>query len=125
MRWRQVVAIAIIGGLAGLLLATAKPGRDACSQAGPVHSVVIRGGKVTPEHTQAVLCQRLTITNLDTQARLMAFGIHSDHVPYDGVSERLLHQGQSLTVTLTQPGVFIFHDHLDDAVEGSFSVAKP
>jgi len=106
--------------------------QDRTAQAGPAcssgahanHRVVIQQGKVTPEHTTAPRCDTLTITNLDSTGRLLAFGPHEHHVPYDGVAERVVSKGQSLTVTLVQAGNFRFHDHLHDEVQGTFTVTS-
>lgn len=92
---------------------------------GPVHTVMIQAGKVMPPHIEAKLCDRLRITNLDPQVRLLAFGKHESHVSYDGISEKLLDQGQSLQVTLGSRGTYLFHDHEDDNARGSFTVTDP
>ncbi|HEV7454481.1 MAG TPA: hypothetical protein VGO07_04435 [Candidatus Saccharimonadales bacterium] len=89
------------------------------------HRVVIQNDTVTPSNTQASLCDTLTITDLDGKKRLIAFGPHDDHVAYDGVQEKELSKGQSLTVTLVQAGSFRFHDHTQDEVQGTFSVNTP
>jgi hypothetical protein len=89
---------------------------------GDVHKVVIRNGIVSPAHTEAAECDRLALTSLDNQQRLMAFGRHESHISYNGVSERLLSQGQSLTVTLVKDGTYLFHDHSQDEVRGTFTV---
>ena len=88
------------------------------------HHVVFRDNMVLPEHTTARLCDTLTITNEDPQLRLAAFGPHARHISYDGISERALRQGQSLTVTLIKAGNFTFHDHINDLLRGSFTVEK-
>lgn len=98
---------------------------DSCTKSGPVHTVIIHENLVNPQYTKASRCDRLTITNRDKVARLMAFGNHDRHQAYDGVTEELLKQGQSLTVTLNQTGTFVFHDHLHDEVRGSFTVTQP
>ncbi len=95
---------------------------NACPRSGAVHSVLIKKGVVTPYNTVAKRCDILAITNLDDKSRLMAFGEHSHHQPYDGVEEKLLSKDQTWRVKLTQTGNFHFHDHLDDAVQGTFSV---
>ncbi len=94
------------------------------TRAAHVYHVVMQDEKATPQHTLAKLCDKLVITNLDPKERLVAFGPHEHHVSYDGVSERILAQGQSLTITLIQPGTFYFHDHTDDIVNGTFTVAN-
>lgn len=95
-----------------------------CSTVNTDHQVIIEHDKMTPDHVTAPLCDRLTITNKDDTNRLMAFGPHEHHVAYDGVTERLLGPGQSLTVTFNQAGTFGFHDHLHDEVRGTFTVTK-
>jgi hypothetical protein len=89
-----------------------------------VHKVIIQNNKVIPVNTVAPLCDTLTITNLDDKERLMAFGLHEHHVPYDGTTAKILIQGQSLTVTLVQAGNFRFHDHWHDEIQGTFTVTK-
>jgi len=97
-----------------------------CTTTGVAHTVTIANGEVSPQHTDAALCDTLTILSKDNRIRLMAFGAHDDHQPYDGVGEKTLEQNQSFTVTLDQAGTFTFHDHLDDRVQGTFTVAtKP
>lgn len=95
-----------------------------CKVQGAHHVATIQDGIVMPEHTQAKLCDTLTITNSDNTGRLMAFGVHEDHVQYDGVTEQMLHQGDSFTVTLNRSGTYTFHDHLHDEVIGDFTVVK-
>jgi hypothetical protein len=88
------------------------------------HAVVIRQAVVTPSHTTAHRCDSLTITNRDDTNRLMAFGVHEHHTPYDGLEEKLLGKNQSLRITLDKTGDFRFHDHLHDEVEGTFTVTR-
>ena len=95
-----------------------------CGPNQTTHQVVISAGKATPTFTQAKLCEHLTITNNDGQLYLMAFGEHQDHLAYDGVIEKLLAQNESLSVQLVQAGTFVFHDHLQDKVQGVFTVSQ-
>lgn len=93
-----------------------------CAAIGKNHIATMQHGTVTPVHIDGVRCDTLTIVNQDAVVRLVAFGPHDNHVPYDGIAERLLNQGQRFTVTLVQTGSFRFHDHLHDEVQGTFSV---
>lgn len=94
-----------------------------CDSPGAKQYIVsIQRNKVLPSHTNAALCGRLTIVNRDDRSRLIAFGVHDSHRPYDGVEERVLSKDQQMTVTLNQSGDFMFHDHFDDAVKGTFTV---
>lgn len=95
-----------------------------CRTHGASLVVTIKDDRMSTTHVDASLCDTLTITNDDPVLRLMAFGPHDHHEPYDGVAERVLSQGQSLTVTLNQTGTYLFHDHLHDEIEGSFTVVK-
>jgi hypothetical protein len=87
-----------------------------------VHTVIIENSKATPSHVNALRCDTLTIINHDTAQYMIAFGFHEKHVPYDGIEEKMLGKDGSLTVTLIQAGSFRFHDHINDVVEGTFSV---
>lgn len=86
------------------------------------YRMAINNSKVQPAYITGKLCDTLTITNNDATTRLIAFGPHEDHVPYDGVTERILTKGQSFTITLNKPGSYHWHDHLHDEVEGYFAV---
>jgi hypothetical protein len=119
-----VLAIGFVGGVIALTTAYsrhANADKD-CGQKGANHSVIIKNDKVDPDHTDGKRCDTMTITNRDDESRLLAFGLHEDHVPYDGVAERLLAKNQSLTITLNQTGSFRFHDHEHDEVQGTFTV---
>lgn len=93
-----------------------------CTGKHAVHQVVIEDDKVRPQRTAAKRCDTLTITNLDDQDRIVAFGQHERHVAYDGVTERYLNYKGKFSVTLIQPGDFRFHDHEQDEVQGTFTV---
>jgi hypothetical protein len=97
---------------------------DGCLPTSIHHKVMIKDGVVSPKNTVAHKCETLTITNLDTTQRVMAFGQHDHHITYDGVTEKPLIKNQSLTVTLLQTGDFRFHDHANDEVQGTFSVTN-
>ncbi|HZL08011.1 MAG TPA: hypothetical protein VFC50_02350 [Candidatus Dormibacteraeota bacterium] len=99
---------------------------DAKCQAGKHndHIVLIKNNAMVPERTEASLCDKLTIVNKDPTLRLVAFGPHEHHVAYDGVTERPLEPGESLTIVLIHAGTYAFHDHLEDIAQGSFTVAE-
>lgn len=127
----SIIICLIIAVGCGILAVKLSPGyfnhlspeaRQGCAPQVKDHKVVIQNDKVSPEYTTAPKCDMLTITNLDNKYRLIAFGPHDNHVPYDEVTERLLSKGQSFTVTLNQTGTFSFHDHLHDEVQGTFTV---
>lgn len=86
--------------------------------------VEIKNDKVTPQTTNGKLCDTLTITNDDNITRIIAFGPHEHHVAYDGVTDRVLHKNESLSITFNQTGSFHFHDHEHDEVQGYFNVKK-
>lgn len=132
MRSKIIIIVALVLGI-GLgvggvhLLNTKSVADKMCSK--PVasaesHDMMIMDGKVEPDHVKAKLCDTLTITNMDSEAREIAFGPHDDHVPYDGVAEKVLNKDQSLTITLNEAGSYHWHDHLHDEVEGFFDVTK-
>lgn len=121
-----IVAILLVAGaLAALFHNSGNASTNICNnKTGVTHQVVIQNSQVQPQRTYGKLCDKMTITNRDNIQRLIAFGPHEHHTPYDGVTERLLSQNQSLTVTLNQAGNFRFHDHIHDVVQGYFTVSK-
>lgn len=129
MRFRTSVSVTllvlvVIGGALAVGLSAGKTPPSGCKAAGtPAHyTMVVKDAQVLPDTIHGKQCDTLTIVNKDNLAREVAFGPHEDHVPYDGVAERVLNQGQSLTVTLNQTGSFRWHDHLHDEVQGYFTV---
>jgi plastocyanin len=88
------------------------------------HVAVIKNNKVTPAHITAPRCDTLTIVNEDGRGRLIAFGVHDNHVPYDGVAQRALSHGEQFTVTLVKTGDYLFHDHEEEEVGGTFTVTE-
>lgn len=107
--------------LGPLLSKKSEVGMVTCKSTGQNHTVTIQNDTVSPSHTNATACDTLTIIN-DDGTRLLAFGQHDRHVAYDGVREREVAQGQNLTVTLNQKGNFLFHDHDQEDVSGTFTV---
>lgn len=89
------------------------------------HEMRIDENTVSPASIQAQRCDTLVITNLDTETRLIAFGQHEKHISYNGVSETLLRKGQSITLTLGHSGEYLFHDHHNEHVKGTFTVTRP
>jgi hypothetical protein len=133
-RWRIaiiIVGIILIGGVVAFevynvtqryLASTLAAATSRCTGEHEVIRVTISHNAVAPLHSTGNLCNELIITNLDSSVRLVAFGSHDSHQPYDGVAEQLLGQGQTLKVTLNRAGNFEFHDHLHDTVVGTFTV---
>jgi len=121
-----VVAVAVVAVVGIALAVQHDTAAVACTPGANsvTHHVIIKNDTATPSHTTATLCDKLTITNEDNETREVAFGPHEEHVPYDGVAEKALRQGQSLTVTLDQAGTYRLHDHFHDEVVANFTVTK-
>lgn len=128
-RLYTLVVLLVVSSIgAALVFGLHGSGSAAACKASPIgttHRIVISGGKVVPAQTvRAVLCDRLTIVNEDAEAREIAFGPHEEHAPYDGVAEKVLSQGQALTIVFDQAGTYHWHDHVHDEVGGYFTVTK-
>lgn len=95
-----------------------------CETTGVEHKAVIKEDKISPNHIEAKLCDKLTIINDDTVKRLMAFGVHEKHIRYNGVIETLLQPGEKTTITLNTPGTYLFHDHYEESVGSNFTVTE-
>jgi plastocyanin len=122
-----VMAAAIIFGviyLSGAYLdkRSANEGIANCKSRGVTRMVVIQDSRISPEHTEASLCDTLKITNNDDQNRLVAFGTHDHHVAYNGITQELLGKDKSMKVTLNEQGTYEFHDHFEAAVAGFVTI---
>jgi len=84
--------------------------------------LTIQNDRINPAHFEGHRCDTVTITNLDDSTRIMAFGVHDSHVPYDGIGEKPLGKNQSFEFTLVKTGNFLLHDHNDEEVETNFTV---
>jgi plastocyanin len=120
------LVIVVVGAALGFGFAGGKSAAGDCRPgAGSVsHTVTITNSQVSNADVHGRMCDTLTFVNKDRLTREIAFGPHDDHVPYDGVGERVLNQGQSFTITLNQLGKYHWHDHLHDDVEGYFTVVN-
>jgi len=121
-----LLLLIVIVAVAGLFIAlSGKVNGDACKGvAGKHYTVIIHDSRVSSTHITGRLCDTMTIKNEDAVTREIGFGPHDDHVPYNGVAQRFLGQGESFTVTFDQTGSFRWHDHLHDEVISTFSVSK-
>lgn len=124
-----VVTIVLVGGVVGLaqkyLSAQEAASRSkfaTCQVHGASHTVTIKDDKASQANVTGKVCDTLTITNEDNKIRLIAFGPHENHQPYDGITEQVISQGQSVQLVLNQAGTFHWHDHTHDEVEGYFTV---
>ena len=133
MKQRSAAFGAVIVGVAGIVLVglvysvaghfLMSNNTTVCQSTGAKHIVKVENNAMVPTHTRGRLCDTLTIINEDKADMLIAFGPHEHHVAYDGVLEKLISQGQSVTVTFVKTGNYQFHDHLQDIAQGTFSVS--
>lgn len=117
-----LVVAAVIMGSVFIALHTAKQPGDCSGSTGRTYVMVIQNDVVQPQRITAARCDTLTIRNDDDVSRLIAFGNHDHHVAYDGVTEKVLIRGASLSVRLNATGEYHFHDHEHDEVQGYFTV---
>lgn len=96
----------------------------ACQGVRPNHKITIRDDKVTPIYLEAQRCDTLTFVNEAGEARKLSFGAHPQDQTYAGEDELEVRKGRNKIITLTEEGTYLFHDHTNSVVAGSFSV-KP
>jgi plastocyanin len=95
-----------------------------CNEVNKKHFVYISKNQFSPKEINAELCDSITFVNQD-KYRMIAFGQHTKHIEYDGVYEKPLEYGESFTITLNKSGEYVYHDHLQEYIGGSFTVAEP
>jgi len=115
--------LSVLGTGVGIMVVGHQSGSSACTgERRRSYSVVIRDSVQSATVIHANRCDKISFTNQDKVAREIGFGNHDDHVPYDGIAERVLNKGDSFVITLNQTGTFHWHDHLHDELNGTFSV---
>lgn len=87
------------------------------------HLVTIKDSMAAPTHIQANRCDTLTFLNKDKGERHMVFGPHPNYHKYGGEDMFVLDDTRPETITLNEPGTFIFHDHLSPHLYGHLTVA--
>jgi cytochrome o ubiquinol oxidase operon protein cyoD len=94
----------------------------ACEGVHANHKITIKNGIVSPASVEARLCDTITFFKEDDVDREITFGSHPNHGSYAGETELTLHKGRGKMITLGQPGTYQFHDHLNPATAGYFTV---
>lgn len=96
----------------------------ACVENKDNHVMTIEQGVVSPFRVDTRRCDTLTFVNEDDTARVIVFGVYPDTSSYGGMYEVTVRPGRPETITLNEPGDFIFRDQADPAVTGSFNVLQ-
>jgi cytochrome o ubiquinol oxidase subunit IV len=85
--------------------------------------ILLKDNTVTPANTDAHVCDTLIIINQDSTARNIDFGTGDKAQTYAGDSGESIRPGRSVMITLTQPGMYTFHDRVQSKMTGHFTVA--
>lgn len=96
----------------------------ACQGQHDNHQIMLMNNQVSPTIVTATKCDTLTFMNHDEQVREITFAAHPDHGSYAGDMEVVVEPGKSETITLSDPGEFQFHDHIQPEVAGQFIVSE-
>ena len=79
-------------------------------------------GTIVPNQITAKLCDKITFTNEDGDARYLMFGSFEEPEEYAGEDMLTIRNGRPKTLVLTEPGTHHFHDHSDPETTGGFTV---
>lgn len=124
-----ILSALILLGISGIVggIATARqlsrPSQP-CNATGSNHVVVFQDGQATPRSITAKKCDTLTIVSQEDTSRLIAFGAHNRHTPYNGSAERNLPARSSISLTFDTVGEYVFHDHYQESVGATFTVTN-
>jgi plastocyanin len=117
-----VIVAAGVVAVGGKMLTGHSEASTTCATTGKTIAVKIKDDVMSPRVLTVHRCDKMTITNLDPTTREIGFGEHDHHSSYDGISEKVIRQNESFTITFNKTGTFHFHDHFHDEVEGQFTV---
>lgn len=94
----------------------------ACKDILENHQIIIENNIVYPVQTYANECDTLTFINKDDEVREITFGSHPDHGFYAGIDEIIVKKGRTETITLSESGSYLYHDHMRPEINGFFIV---
>ena len=94
----------------------------ACKGQHATHKVTLKDGTIVPNQITAKLCDKITFTNEDGDARYLMFGSFEEPEEYAGEDMLTIRNGRPKTLVLTEPGTHHFHDHSDPETTGGFTV---
>lgn len=130
--FRYVVYGIIFFGAIGLLgyhivnhaLNTEKLAALPCPQIGPTNEIGIDDAVFQPRNLVIARCDQLVFVNRGHVSHWPAFGEHPKHTIYPSFRERTLRPGESNAATMSVPGTYAFHDHLDESITGQVIVTE-
>ncbi|HSX00299.1 MAG TPA: cytochrome o ubiquinol oxidase subunit IV [Patescibacteria group bacterium] len=91
---------------------------------GTNHRIVLLGNVPTPRHTNAHICDTLTIMTQDNVMRDVMFGSRAKAETYAGETSTSVSPEKSAVIRLTQLGVHAFHDRKVNGLTGDFTVTR-
>lgn len=94
----------------------------ACQQVNTNHVITIQNNQVYPYFTEAFQCDTITFINLDENEVKIAFGEHDQHINYAGEDEITVSKSRNETITLSETGNYVFHNHYLEETAGEFTV---
>jgi cytochrome o ubiquinol oxidase subunit IV len=96
----------------------------ACRQTYANHKIAIATDSATPLHTSAHLCDTLTFISSDNNSHTISFGTYPKRDSYSGLFDLAIRKRVNKTITLNQLGTYEYHDAINPAISGNFTVTQ-
>lgn len=94
----------------------------ACQAMGANHRVVLTNDQINPMHVSARLCDTLSFVNNSDKTQYIMFGTPDEHTTYAGEETLTIRKGDSKTMTLSEQGTHLFHNHMHTETTADFTV---
>ncbi len=96
---------------------------DDCAHRGRHITLNIGSDGFTPATISAERCDLLIIMNTDSKPHRPALGAHDRHTAYPGFEDMDIQPRDTRAIILVQSGNYRLHDHYDESVAGSPTIA--
>lgn len=95
-----------------------------CPRPGSTNEVVVDDTAFQSREAVVARCDQLMFINRGQRSHRPVFGEHPKHIIYPSYQERVLKPGQSNSATMSVPGTYAVHDHLDESIQGQVVVTE-
>ncbi len=96
-----------------------------CSHVGSTHTILIQGNAFIPDKLNVQRCDTVEFENRDKNTQyLPSLGDHPHDIIYAGFKEQTLGYNQKESFVAHTAGMFKFHDHIKDQIEGMITITR-
>lgn len=120
-----LVVLVVVGGI-GAAVFFGKSGNAAATNCtgGARRTLQLQDDAFSQTSLTVKKCDKIVIQDKDKLSYDLNFGEHEAHISYPGYTPKTLLPGESVTITATETGDYLLHDHFRDNAELHLTVRQ-